>query len=378
MVTRPGEQAGARGEIAGCQGRAHLEVAAQDLGGGLLSGGAVDVDALDQRPDGGGGLDGVPPHRAVLADHRRHPAAAARASTSSSHSGGHGLSRSVLRRSWSSSGVVGAGSISARTRSIASWVTRPISWIVVGRPRRRDTALVRRSMASPSSRNAYGLTVRISWASSDGSVESTKWKRTSPASTCSHRATSPSQSSASVRQSCTAWRGSGWSGTSIGPVTFSWQAAAPGEHRGEQVVALHALEVGRHPLPAPEAQDDEAAVEVPPPTALEDRLVEDGLLQRGLDRLRGEEPGHVGQREAVVRPEGDDDGVVVGAGLELEVEPGAELLAQRVPHGPVEAAAVRRVDHELHPARLVEEPLDDEVVLRGHDAEHRPRPPPGR
>ena len=31
-----------------------------------------------------------------------------------------------------------------------------------------------------------------------------------------------------MRQSCTAWRGSGWSGTSIGPVTFSWQAAAPG------------------------------------------------------------------------------------------------------------------------------------------------------
>ena len=85
-----------------------------------------------------------------------------------------------------------------------------------------------------------------------------------------------------------------------------------------------------------------------------------------------EEAGHVGEREAVVRPEGDDDGIVVGARLELEVEPGAELLAQRVPQRPVEPAAVGRVDHELHPARLVEEPLDDQVVLGGHDAEHGP------
>ena len=63
-----------------------------------------------------------------------------RASSSSAHSGGHGLSRSVLSRSWSSSGVVGAGSISARTRSIASWVTRPSCSGATGRPRRSGTA----------------------------------------------------------------------------------------------------------------------------------------------------------------------------------------------------------------------------------------------
>ena len=35
----------------------------------------------------------------------------------------------------------------------------------------------------------------------------------------------------------------------------------------------------------------------------------------------------------------------------------------------VEPTAVRRVHHELHPARLVEEPLDHQVVLGRHDAE---------
>ena len=144
------------------------------------------------------------------------------------------------------------------------------------------------------------------------------------------------------------------------------------EHGGEQVVALHPLEGRRHLLPAAEAQHHQAPVEVPPPAALEDRLVEDGLLQRGPDGGRAEEAGDVGEREAVVRPQRDDHGVVVGARLELEVEPGAELLAQRVAHRPVEPAAVGRVDDELHPAGLVEEPLDDEVALGGHDPEHGP------
>ena len=107
-----------------------------------------------------------------------------------------------------------------------------------------------------------------------------------------------------------------------------------GEHGGEQVVALHPLEGRRHLLPAAEAQHDQAAVQVPPPAALEDRLVEDRLLQRGSDRGRAEEAGDVGEREAVVRPERDDDGIVVGARLELEVEPGAELLAQRIAQSP--------------------------------------------
>ncbi len=155
-----------------------------------------------------------------------------------------------------------------------------------------------------------------------------------------------------------------------GPRDVLLARGGAGEHDGEQVVALHPLERRRYLAPTAEAQHDEAPVQVPPPAALEDRLIEDGLLQRGPDRARGEEAGHVGEREAVVGSEGDDDGVVVGARLELEVEPGTELLAQRVPHRSVEPAAVRRVDHELHPPRLVEEPLDDEVVLRGHDPEH--------
>ena len=72
-----------------------------------------------------------------------------------------------------------------------------------------------------------------------------------------------------------------------GPADVLLARGGAGEHGGEQVVALHPLEGRRHLAPAAEAQHDQAAVEVPPPAALEDRLVEDGLLQRGPDRARG-------------------------------------------------------------------------------------------
>ena len=126
MVTRPGGRPVRVDQVAVRQRGGHLQVAAEHLRRRLLGGGAVDVDALDQRADGRRS-----PRRCATAATPSSPASDAtrprrsRASRSSAHSGGHGLSRSVLSRSWSSSGVVGAGSISARTRSIASWVTRP-------------------------------------------------------------------------------------------------------------------------------------------------------------------------------------------------------------------------------------------------------------
>ena len=55
--------------------------------------------------------------------------------------------------------------------------------------------------------------------------------------------------------------------------------------------------------------------------------------------------------------------------LQLEVELAAEPLAQREAPGLVDAAAERRVQHELHAARLVEEPLEHQRVLRRHRAE---------
>src|SRR5207237_3495939 len=55
--------------------------------------------------------------------------------------------------------------------------------------------------------------------------------------------------------------------------------------------------------------------------------------------------------------------------LPLEVETLAELRAQREPPGAIDAAAERRVQHELHAARFIEEALERDRVGGRHDAE---------
>src|SRR5262249_12555174 len=66
------------------------------------------------------------------------------------------------------------------------------------------------------------------------------------------------------------------------------------------------------------------------------------------------------------------EAVVGRGGLQLEVERDAETLAEHEPPRPVDAAAERRVDHELLAARLVEEALGDARRLRRHGAERGP------
>ena len=303
-----GWQAGAPDQRSVRQRGGHLQVAAEHLGRRLLGGAAVDVHALDERSHRGRRLDGVPTRRAVVADDRRHPATGLEGVE---ELGPLRRARTQQERAQEVVELVGGGGrrLDLRPDPIDGLLGDPAH--LAGSPAGGPAAAARRASAGrwPHRRRGTrtGAALRISWASRDGSVESTKWKRTSPASTRRHSSMSPSQSSASVRQSCTAWRGSGVVGHLDGAGDVLLARGGAGEHDGEQVVALHPLERRRHLPPAAEAQHDEAPVQVPPPAALEDRLVEDGLLQRGPDRARGEEAGHVGEREAVVRPEGDDD-----------------------------------------------------------------------
>ena len=87
-----------------------------------------------------------------------------------------------------------------------------------------------------------------------------------------------------------------------------------------------------------------------------------GAAQHGL---------HLGQREAVLGPERQDDRVVVGGRLQLEVEGDAEPLAQGQTERAVDASTERRVDDQLRALALVEAALDDNALVRRQVAECR-------
>ena len=163
-----------------------------------------------------------------------------------------------------------------------------------------------------------------------------------------------------------------------------------GEHRGDEILGLHALDLRRNLAPAPEARDRQRDVRVPAPAHVEHRRVEQRLGQDVAHRLRREVSGDLVEREAVALAEREHDRVLGGRRLELEVELPAEPLAQREAPGPVEPAAEARVDDELHPAALVEEALQHHRVAvrqraqRGvpgaevvHDLRARLGPDPG-
>ena len=74
----------------------------------------------------------------------------------------------------------------------------------------------------------------------------------------------------------------------------------------------------------------------------------------------------------MLRTKRQDDRVLSRRGLQLEVEGAAEALAQRQSPGAVDAAAERRVQHQLHPACFIEEPLEHQDLLGGDGTEDLP------
>src|SRR5437016_11849831 len=75
------------------------------------------------------------------------------------------------------------------------------------------------------------------------------------------------------------------------------------------------------------------------------------------------------EREAVLGAERQDDRVLGGGRLQLEVEAAAEPLAEREAPRAVDPAPEGRVQHQLHPARLVKEALQHQRLLRRDNPE---------
>ena len=128
------------------------------------------------------------------------------------------------------------------------------------------TALVRRFWSSSSSRNAYGRAVRISCASTDGSVVSTHVHAHRRRPRCA-RAARAARRRRAPRAACRRWSGARctWSGISIGPTTFSWHAAACGNTAAMRSSASMRWIGGGLRRAAAEPQHEQRAVEVPAP-----------------------------------------------------------------------------------------------------------------
>ncbi len=126
-------------------------------------------------------------------------------------------------------------------------------------------------------------------------------------------------------------------------------------------------------LPPRKRGSASATRRVPAPARGEHRRVEQRLHEHVAHGRRVQVARDLVEREAVAGRQRQDDRVLGRRRLQLEVELAAEALAQREPPRAVDAAAERRVDDELHAARLVEEALEHDRLLRRQRAERGAR-----
>ncbi|MCY1273399.1 hypothetical protein D9M70_220080 [compost metagenome] len=145
-----------------------------------------------------------------------------------------------------------------------------------------------------------------------------------------------------------------------------------GEHRRQQVLAAHALQLRRHLSAATEARQGQRGGGVPAPAHAEQRRIQQRLDQHVFRAVGVQVAPHLVEREAVAGGQRQDDRVLGGRRLQLEVEVAAEALAQRQAPGAVDAAAEGRMDHQLHAAGFVEEALQHQLRLARQHAQRRP------
>lgn len=143
------------------------------------------------------------------------------------------------------------------------------------------------------------------------------------------------------------------------------------EHRGEQIFSPKPLQMRRHPLSAALPQHAERSCDIPPPANTKHRCSQESLNEHRLGDSRVEEREHLLEREALLRTHGEHDAIVIRAGLQFEIECAAEALPQCKPPGTVDSSAKWRVNHKLHAARLIEEPLENNLPLGRHSADRR-------
>jgi hypothetical protein len=122
-------------------------------------------------------------------------------------------------------------------------------------------------------------------------------------------------------------------------------------------------------FPREKTENGERARCVPAPSRREHGRVEQRLREQVFDGGDVQKIENELERKAVLLAEGNDDAVVRGRGLQLEIERAAEALPQRESPGAVDPRAERRVNDQLHSPRLVEETLGHDRALAGKRAQ---------
>ena len=147
-----------------------------------------------------------------------------------------------------------------------------------------------------------------------------------------------------------------------------------GEHGRQEILRVHPRDLRRNFLAAAEPRQRERDGGIPAPAHAEHGRGAERLHQQRPDGFRVQEARRVRQFETMRVRQRQHDVILGRRRLQFEIERAAKALAQRQAPGAVHAAAVRGMNDQLHPARLIEEALENDGVQRRQALQ---RGPPG-
>ena len=144
-----------------------------------------------------------------------------------------------------------------------------------------------------------------------------------------------------------------------------------GEHVGDEVLGVHALELWRHALAAAIALNSQRPRRIPAPAHLKHRRVEQRLNEHIAHRGGLQVAEHLVERKTVYRAKRDDDAVFVCRRLQFKIERLTETLAQSETPAAIDATSEGRVYDDVHVPHFVEETLHDYRVAGRHGTQCR-------
>ena len=140
------------------------------------------------------------------------------------------------------------------------------------------------------------------------------------------------------------------------------------EDSRQKILRVATLKLRRCLLAVAETPHGQRDRRSPAPASGEHRGRKYRLRQDIAHRLAGEIMHHFVQWKAMDYPERQDQRIIQGGGLELEVKAPAEAFPERQAPGAIEPGAERRVNHQMRVACLIEEAFKDDVPSRGQPA----------
>src|SRR5947209_6369334 len=141
------------------------------------------------------------------------------------------------------------------------------------------------------------------------------------------------------------------------------------ENGREEILRFHPLQRRSQLGSAAETRDCERSGRVPAPTNRKHRRIEQGLNKNIPHRFRIQITKNFLEWKRVLGSERDHDGIVSGRSLELEIEGSTKTFPKRQTPRAIDSITKRRMQNELHSARLIEEPLHHDRLLRRNRAE---------